>query len=277
MKIFTHTSLWTILKIWIDVHTIDTSVIDSIFTMVDDFEKKYSRFITWNYLHQLNKNKQAIIEPELKTMISIAKKLNTLSNGHFDITVLPYLENIWYGIATSEEQEIHWMENIIIHNEQIILKNNISIELGGIGKGYMIDMIFHNLSAHFSQFIINFWGDIRVSGTHEFSLEDPINTSKSLWNIQLHNNSLAGSASNKRKTDKWHHLIDINKWTPENEKLAVYVTHNIASLADGFATTLFVSPIETALNILKKVNGLEGMIIMKNGDMYQSEGFELQQ
>lgn len=66
--------------------------------IVERFEKKYSRFIAGNYLDTLNKTKQAPHTPELVSLLTLAKKVSLLTEGHFDITVLPFLENRGYGI-----------------------------------------------------------------------------------------------------------------------------------------------------------------------------------
>jgi thiamine biosynthesis lipoprotein ApbE len=43
----------------------------------------------------------------------------------------------------------------------------------------------------------------------------------------------------------------------ENNKIGVYVTHKLASFADGFSTALFVTPLDISIDILNKVSGLE--------------------
>ena len=68
-------------------------------------------------------------------------------------------------------------------------------------------------------------------------------------------------------------MTSFNWWKPQNETLWVFVTHKLASLADTFATTLFVSPIEISIEILKQIDWLEAMILMKNWDIYKTKNF----
>lgn len=275
MKTFKENKFWTSLEIWIFDENIDENHIKNIFQIIDNFEEKYSRFKKWNYLWELNNSKKAKIDDDLKTIITIAKNINEISKWYFDLTVLPFLENIWYGIYDEKiDEKNFWMENIFIEKDEIFLKNNIMIEIWWIWKGYMVDVIFDNLKKNYNNFVINFGWDIRISWEkREFFLEDPIDNEKFIWKIEIDNLALASSGSSKRKTEKWHHLINPKSGKSTNEVVWVYVTHKFACFADSFATTFFVCPVEISLEILKKISGLEAMIITKNWEIYKSKWF----
>ncbi|ATU05329.1 hypothetical protein BKN14_02650 [Candidatus Gracilibacteria bacterium HOT-871] len=274
MKKYKKELLGTILEIAIFDDFVDDNDLENIFKLIKDFEEKYSRFKVGNYLWSLNKQKKAKIDDDFKAILNIAQKANELSKGHFDITILPFLENIGYGISNEKLEEKVGMENIFIENDEIILKNDVSIEIGGIGKGYMVDVIFNNLKEKYKNFVINFGGDIRILGEkREFLLEDPLDENKFIGKIKIENLALASSGSNKRKTKKGHHLIDAKTGKSKNDIIGVYVTHKLASFADTFATTLFVSPINISLEILENFSGLEAMIITKSGEIYKSKNF----
>ena len=162
MKKYKKELLWTILEIAIFDDFVDDNDLENIFKLIKDFEEKYSRFKVWNYLWSLNKQKKAKIDDDFKAILNIAQKANELSKGHFDITILPFLENIWYWISNEKLEEKVWMENIFIENDEIILKNDVSIEIWWIWKGYMVDVIFNNLKEKYKNFVINFGWDIRI-------------------------------------------------------------------------------------------------------------------
>ncbi len=114
---------------------------------------------------------------------------------------------------------------------------------------------------------------MRIKGKQEVLLEDPCNETQSIGSIQIHDGSIASSSWNKRKITDGHHLLNPKTWASENEKLALYVTHKLASFADIFSTALFVTPIDKTLKILEQTKGLEALIIMQDGTMYKSRGF----
>lgn len=273
MKNFKKQFLWTFLEIEIYDKEINNYDLENIFKIIENFENKYSRFKKWNYLWNLNEKKEAEIDEDFKTIINISKKINELSKWYFDITLLPFLENIWYGIQNEEIIENFGMDNIYIENWKIFLKNNIQIEIWWVWKWYIVDVIFDILKKKYKNFIINFGWDIKIYWKEKFFLEDPINNKNIIWEIEIENLALASSWGSKRKTEKWHHLINPKKWKSENEKLGVYVTHKFASFADAFATALFVTPINISLEILNKIDWLEAMIIMSNGDRYKTKKF----
>jgi len=55
----------------------------------------------WN----LNESGRAPITPEIKTLVSLCKTVHKKTQGYFDITLLPLLENAGYGIYESPLSE----------------------------------------------------------------------------------------------------------------------------------------------------------------------------
>ena len=250
----------------------DSGISES-FWVVRDFERKYSRFQKWNILSEINSSKQAILEPEILSLIRLCLRVSKLTGWFFDITILPVLENLWYGIVPWKLRENIGYENIILSWNRLTLKNNVNIEFGSFGKWYMLDVIHNILQKYHSEYSVIFWWDMRVVGNQKVLLEDPRDTTKYIWEISLRNLSLASSAWNRRKFWNSHHLINAKDKASQNEILGVYVTHKLGVFADIFATALFVTPLEKTLKILEQVDGLEALIISKDGKIYKSKWF----
>ena len=240
------------------------------------FEKKYSRFIADNYLYNINKNKTWEIDDDLFQILTLSKKLSDFSEWYFDITVLPYLENNWYGILENKIPENIWYKNIEFDKNNIKLHNWVYIDIWWIGKWFIVDKIYQILDKEINNFTINFWWDIRIKWEQDILLEDPINNWKIIWKISLKNCSFASSSWSKRIFWTWHHLISARKWFAQQDIIWVFVQHNICSLADSFATTLFVSPLEISLRILRSIKGLEAMIISKDWKIHKSKWFNFE-
>ncbi len=247
--------------------------IQECFDMADIFEQKYSRFIDGNFLSVLNQNKSAEIDSEFISIIKLCLQVSKLSGGYFDITLLPVLENLGYGIHTKKQEDSLWYENIILGDKNIELKNWVSIDIWAVWKWYMVDKIFNKLSEHLQEFTINFGGDIRVKWNQSIELEDPADEKKSLGSIEIINWAIASSAGNKRVFSNSHHLINAKTKQSQNDKLALYATHKLSSFADIFSTALFVTPLELSLKILEQIPWLEAMIISRDGTIYKSRWF----
>lgn len=264
---------WSQLDITIEWDNINTDIVDNCFDETEAFEQKYSRFIKNNFLDNLNTNKSSTLNKELLYIINLCQKVSELTEGYFDITILPLLENMGYGIKTTYITEDIWYKNIEIQWSEIILKNWISIDIWAVWKWYMIDKIYNILHEHFEQYIINFGWDIRVKWNQEILLEDPHNDNKYIWKININNLSIASSTGSKRKIKTWHHLINPKTKKSQNDKQAIYITHKLSSFSDIFSTALFVCPLEKAIEILNQVNGLEWMIISSKWEIFKSNWF----
>lgn len=264
---------WSRLDITIKSSKNNDDIIEHCFLQAGNFENKYSRFIKWNYLYNLNKEKSSQIDWELFSILELCKKVSDLTSWYFDITILPFLENAWYWIESEIIDENIWYKNIIIDNNTIFLKNWVSLDLWAVGKWYIMDKIYNILNKNFDEFIINFGWDIRVKGKHIIYLEDPFDDKKIIWEIEIENLSISASSPNKRKLNKWHHLINPKNKESQNDKISLFITHKLASFSDIFSTALYVTPLDESIKILWKINWLEWLIIDKDWSIYKSTNF----
>lgn len=250
-------------------------LIQECFNIWENFEKKYSRFIKWNYLYNLNKNKQANIDEEFLSIIKLCLKVSDITDWYFDITIQPILEELWYWIEEKKYWKYNiWYKNIEINNDKIILKNNVSIDIWSVWKWYIVDKIYNLLSKHIIDFSINFWWDIRINSKEKVKLEDPLDNKKYIGFLNLNNNSLSSSSWNKRIFWTSHHLINPKNKTSENKIQAVYIQHKLTVFSDIFATALYVTPIEKSVEILSSIWWLEWMIIDTDWNIYKSKWFD---
>lgn len=243
--------------------------------MVEEFEKKYSRFREDTFLYSLNKKKQIEADSEFLELLKISKEVSFNTENYFDITLLPILENNWYGIESKTQKENTGMSYIDIKESFVFLKNDIQIDLWGIGKWYIIDKIDRFLEEQdFEKYIINFWWDIKVKWLHCIGLEDPFDHTRVIGEIWAKNESICASSGKKRSFRWQHHIIDpYNRKSPE-DKIIVYTKHKKTVYADTYATALYASPLEKSLQFLEKLDGLEWLIIDKKGGIYKSDGFD---
>lgn len=252
-----------------------SDLIQECFKIWEMFEKKYSRFIEWNYLYNLNKNKESLIDEEFLSIIKLCSKVSDITDWYFDITIQPILEELWYWIDKKINKNYNiWYKNIIINNDKIILKNNITIDIWSVWKWYIVDKIFNILSKSIQSYSINFWWDIRIKWEKNIKLQDPLDNSKYIGTLDLKDNSLSSSSWNKRIFWKSHHLINPKNKTSEYKIQAVFMQHNLTAFSDIFATALYVTPLEKSIEILSSISGLEWMIIDSDWNIYKSKWFD---
>lgn len=273
---FSRNLFWSRLDIEISepVKTDVSELIEKCFQTVQTFEDTYSRFKKGNFLDMLNTHKSSEISSELLSILKLSLKVSQITGGYFDITLRPVLENAWYGVEEGKLEESVGYKNIVIDGNTVELKNGVSIDIWAVGKGYMVDAVYNMLDPHVESFVVNFWGDMRIKGRKKILLEDPYDETKAIGSIVLDGLSIAGSSPNKRRFWSGHHLINPKTKESQNDKIALYVTHRLASFADIFSTALFVSPLEKSLEILEKTKWLEALIVARDGSIYKSRGFD---
>ncbi|MDQ5957153.1 MAG: FAD:protein transferase [Patescibacteria group bacterium] len=197
---------------------------------IKDFEQKYSRFLPDSILNKYNRGEIALKEDKtLEEIINLALEYNTLTEGVFDINIKDRLEGIGYGKLSNNN----------IHN----------VDLGGIGKGYLIDKVSMILQDRFNikYFLINGGGDIYVTSDNgkevEVLLQHPIENDKYIKSIRIKNLSLCCSSSFKRfwvkDGEEHNHFIDIGS-VDKKVSAASYVLADSALKADIYATVLCI-------------------------------------
>ncbi len=255
---------------------LSTDEIKYIEIRVFNFEKKYSRFIKWNFLDKLNGSWSAIIDREFKALFNLSLTAYKISKGHFDITILPLLENNWYWIKKSKLDENIWMNNIKIKVDKINL-NWTMIEFWSVWKWYLVDEIYNFLKKSHKKLIINFGWDIKIwEESQTVWLEDPYDESKIIWKLKLSNMWFASSSWIKRKLKNGSHLINSIDKKSLKDKISVYTTHKLCTLADIFSTLLYVTPLDLSLQILENTKWLEWLIINSKWEIFKSKGFKVE-
>jgi thiamine biosynthesis lipoprotein len=256
------------------------------------FELDYSRFLDSSYVSVLNRNKKLLNFPvELLQMLQFAEEMRVKSLNNFNVAVGGILEDLGYDkdysfrSSKNKSETINTSKSsfISLDDSLIQIKENIRIDLGGLGKGWLIDKI----ATFFRQngilfFSINGGGDIYATSNQkqliEFILENPVDLTQSIGKIKIQNQGLACSASNRRQwLDKStnrviHHLINLENQTSETEKIAVFTTAKNGLLADVAATTIFVSKPEQIEKIAQNLE-VEFLIIWSDLSFVKSPNY----
>jgi thiamine biosynthesis lipoprotein ApbE len=223
---------------------------DSIIKVITEFENNYSRFLPNSLISILNRDR-VLFNPS-QELIDILKKSNEYfinTNGLFDIKIGHLLAQNGYG-NTLNHGSSETEENIVITSKKIELVGKFDLDLGGIGKSYLIHIISNILKNKFSlnYYLINFGGDIFVTSNYEnpikIYLENPVRVGEEVFWLELNNSSVCGSSPFKRvwynlRGEKINHII--NK-SGETAEFASFVFAPDVIDADVYATCLCLNP-----------------------------------
>lgn len=249
---------------------------------ITDFENKYSRFKSDSLVSKLNQNSKLENAPtDLIEMINISFKISELTNNTFNICLLNQLEKSGYDTElTFKEKDIELpliapaSDLLKINEKNIFLKKDYQIDLGGIGKGYLVDKISKIIKDNFgiNYFLVNGGGDIFVTSDNgnpvEINLQNPINNLEFIGSVYLKNQALCASSPFKRKwkgsvTNKiYSHIVDSNGINKFNSS---FVVGDNSVICDTVATALCIDE-----NCLSEFNEVSFLVLNYEGKILKN-------
>ncbi len=211
------------------------------------FNQAYSRFRPDSYISVLNENRVLENPPtELVRILTYGKQLYLRSETTFNFLTGHILEargyDATYSFIPKDEasQEIcNPLTDLTITEYKISLECG-KVDLGGYGKGWLIDKIKDDLLIHdVYHFLINGGGDMYATSdlnnqAIRIYLEHPTEAGKYLQETTIKNQGFAASSPFKRN---WkHHNKEYTHIVTDGDtpKLAVFVKASTATEADAF-------------------------------------------
>jgi thiamine biosynthesis lipoprotein len=204
---------------------------------------------------------------------------------HFDgsMTEMPSEESIKNSVSKVGYQNIVLDDS----NHSVFLKlKGMKIGFGAIGKGYAADKAKALLqSKGVVAGIINASGDLNTWGTQPdgkdwmVAIVNPLNKEKVFSWMPVRNSAVVTSG-NYEKYVKFNgtlytHIIDPRTGYPATGILSATIFTSTAELADALATSIFVMGVETGLDFVNQLNGVECIIVDKDNKIITSKNIEL--
>ncbi len=154
-------------------------------------------------LNRCEPGRAQLVDPHTYHVVTAAVEFARLSGGAFDPCIADTLTEWGYlpdtaGSCTRASHVASWEDIELLAGNRIRLKHPVRMDLGGIAKGYAVDLAVRTLqSANVTEILLNAGGDIRVSGTrtHEVFLRHPLAPTTGVHPLQLRNGALASSAA----------------------------------------------------------------------------------
>jgi FAD:protein FMN transferase len=250
---------------------------------------------------EINRNsgiKPVVVDDELFQLIERSIKISKLTDGAFDISYAA-MDKVWYfdGSMTempSEETIKNSVakvgyQNIVLDetNHSVFLKlSGMKIGFGAIGKGYAADKAKELLqSKGVSAGIVNASGDLDAWGKQPdgkdwmVAIVNPLNKQKVFSWMPVSNSAVVTSGSYEKyvkfNNTLYTHIIDPRTGYPATGILSVTVFTKTAELADALATSIFVMGVDTGLDFVNQLSGVECVIVDENNKVITSKNITL--
>lgn len=224
---------------------------------------------------------------------------NTLTEGAFDITVMPLLK-LWgfdsgnYCVPKKEDIK-NALENmnsdgISVEGTTVTKSAKTQISLGGIAKGYAGDELLKIAEENGVSGVISLGGNIVLCGENTqkgswtVGVKNPVDTDSLVCTFNHKGNvSVVTSGGYERSFTKdgktYHHIIDTKTGEPaETDLLSVTVIGGDGALCDAFSTALFVMGKEKAVKFAEEHNDFEYIFITDKKEIIKTggvSGFEI--
>lgn len=285
----------------------NNEIVSQIETQLSLVNNSMSTFEPDSEISRFNSHKSMdafAISAYFANVLATSSEIYRLSNGAWDGTINPLIE-LWgfysnINRVPSDKEILIARKNVgfnkLVIQEGRILKENpdIKLDLASIAKGYGVDMIAKSLRSYkINHFVVEVGGEISVSGYSRFMKNWKVGisypskdvSSENIYEvINIFNQSVATSGDYRKyflsKNNKYYsHIIDPRTGYPVNNYVAsVTIIADSCVYADGLATAIMVMGVNQGMDLINKLERVEGIIIYKDetGKLVNkmSNGFE---
>ncbi len=244
---------------------------------IAEFDFAYSRFRDDSIVMQMGRKAGEYVLPkDADLMISLYKKMYDVTGGLVTPLIGNVLVDAGYDDKYSKElRKPEAWEDVLEWNEpKLTMKKPAILDFGAGGKGYLVDIVGELLEENrVNSYCVDAGGDMRnrssKSESLKVGLEHPEDKESVVGVVSLKNESLCGSAGNRRRWANFHHVIDPETLTSPENILAVWVIAETTMLSDLLTTALFF----TSPEVLQKHFDFEYLILRPDYKAEMSANF----
>lgn len=301
------------LKIYFD----ETTLIDSlqVFNNVEDIiayyhiiSDKYDGYNGYINIKTINDSPSTthVISQELYDLLDFTLSHQEEVNNLFNAALGPVI-SVWHDYrencntndicAIPSMQELNAANLYTDPNKIILDPNNLtitmephmSLDLGGVSKGYISGLILDYLATlNITGYILNNGeSNISIGGTHPtrenqkfiIAITDPTFTTPYYATVYLSDGDQLVTSGDYQQffmvgDQLYHHIIHNNTLFPERYCRSVSIITSDPALADLYSTAIFLMPIEEGIAFVDNIPGLEAIWYDLEGNIHFSANFE---
>ncbi|WP_457601602.1 FAD:protein FMN transferase [Hydrogenivirga sp.] len=238
------------------------------YRLARSLEKKLSDYIQGSEVSLINENaglRPVKVSAQTLNVIRLSLAVSRKTYGYFDITVgaLTINHRRLGRLSRSEAKELINFRDLEVRGDEVFLRRGgMAIDLGGIGKGYALDVIHRGLDSPWG--FIGIAGDMRVWGMKRvIAVKDPLSGGVLLQGVNKRDLCVSTSGNYVKE-----HIVQ------RDERLVqVTVVHDVCALADAYATALFSMPRRLRRSFLKENPDVGVLELFSDGSVYMNRAF----
>ena len=268
----------------------------------DEFDRLDALMTTWRDDSEIQRLNAAAglrpvpVSPEVREVLRIAAQVSEWTGGKFDVTFgalsglwkfdenrdnsLPDMAEVRRRLPLIDYQAVRVDEAA---GTAFITRPGVSVNLGGIGKGYAVDRgVAIMRRAGFSDFLIQAGGDLYAAGRRgdrawRVGIRDPRGPAdRSFAAMDLSDATFSTSGDYERAFvrdgRRYHHILDPDTGEPAPRSRSVTVVSERAVLADAVAKGIFILGPEEGMALVERLPGIEAVIVGADNQVRVSSG-----
>lgn len=280
------------------------AVMEELWREAERLESIFSRYLPGSELSRINREAfeaPAAISPEMEDVLTEAGRISGLTEGAFDITVGPLMK-LW-GFFPDREGRVPARAEVEAVRRRADWKlvdldpeartvrfsrRGVEVDLAALAKGYVVDRLAELARrGGITHALIDAGGDLYCLGKSpagrdwEIGVEHPRRPGEILRTLSLSDRAVATSGDYRnyfiRSRKRYSHIVDPRTGYPARTGVVeVTVIAPRCVTADALATAIFVSGAPAGLELLNRLDGVEGMIVTEKEGRVEarfSDGF----
>ena len=234
------------------------------------------------------------VSPDLLAVLQHARAMSELTGGAFDVTFASagryydYRKRIRPDDATLaravEAIDYRYVEIDAARHTVSYRHPGVYVDLGGIAKGYAVDLGIALLEARgIDQAMVGAGGDSRIIGDRRgepwtVGVKDPREPDSIAVVLPLENTAVSTSGDYQRYFEqdgvRYHHIIDPSTGDSARAVRSVTILGPDATRTDGLSTSVFVLGAEKGLALIDRLPEFDAIVIDGEGKLFYSKGLE---
>lgn len=219
---------------------------------IEQFDKTYSRFRKDSLVWKISEKAGDYTFPEdSKDFFAKYDTFYKVTNGAFTPLIGNTLSEAGYDLNYSLKpvkiNKVPDINSVYTWNYPTLsVKKPYILDFGGLGKGYLVDIISNLLIDNgVKSFCVDGGGDMYFYNLKKpmiVGLENPKDPKQVIGVVEINNKSIAASSGNRRRWVNFHHIMNPKTLDSTDKVLATWVIARDTITADGLATALFLVP-----------------------------------
>ncbi|MBN2355605.1 FAD:protein FMN transferase [candidate division KSB1 bacterium] len=250
---------------------------------IDSIADHYSENSLMTHINREAWKKRVSINNDMAQILQIADRLYVLSDGAFN-PAIGVLTELW-GFGKNAVMRVPNHDDIAaaLHHVDaslVDLQNNtvawsdscMRLDLGGIAKGYAVDAAIQTLQQYgIGDAQVDAGGDLRAlstsltTGRRRVYIRHPLQSDVFFGSFAMDSGAVATSGDYERyfmeNGVRYHHILNGKTGYPARQCHSVTIVGNRAAECDALATAVFVLGPEPGMQLIEKLDGIEGLII----------------